>query len=205
MRAGGEHLFHFAFANIYTIFPVEHFFLKIKLSSYHSNFPSAQFHISILWSQLLSFAYWVSDSLPEFTIGEPCCPHALLHGHTEYLHEKYDLAAWCTNCVPLDECLCYYLKAPSGEIWVSVRTVCRPGCWLSPAPVSPLLKCSFGRLLNCSVTPARPHCHGITLQHRIYSHICIAKFFPFWFFLIYTPFSFSIISNAFLVHLNCLL
>ena len=136
----------------------------------------------------------MSDSLPEFTIGEPCCPHARLHGHTEYLHEKYDLAAWCTNCVPLDECLCYYLKDPSGEIWVSVRTVCRPGC--PSSPVSPLLKCSFGRLLNCSVTPARPHCHGITLQHRIYSHICSSNF------------SLLILSNLhslfFLHYLQCL-
>ena len=68
--------------------------------------------------------------------------------------------------------------------------------WLSPAPVSPLLKCSFGRLLNCSVTPARPHCHGITLQHRIYSHICSSNF------------SLLILSNLhslfFLHYLQCL-
>ena len=177
-------------------------FLKIKLSSYHSNFPSAQFHISILWSQLLSFAYWVSDSLPEFTIGEPCCPHARLHGHTEYLHEKYELAAWCTNCVPLDECLCYYLKDPSGEIWVSVRTVCRPGC---PRPLCP--RYWNVHLAACSIVPWRqPGLTAMPSHCNIeYIHISVAQNFPFWFFLIYTPFSFSIISNAFLVHLNCLL
>ena len=55
-------------------------------------------------------------------------------------------------------------------------------------------------LAACSIvpwrTPARPHCHGITLQYRIYSHICSSNF------------SLLILSNLhslfFLHYLQCL-
>ena len=129
-----------------------------------------------------------------FTIGEPCCPHARLHGHTEYLHEKYELAAWCTNCVPLDECLCYYLKDPSGEIWVSVRTVCR----LSPASPYWNVHLAAAQLFRdaspaCTVHTSMPsHCN---IEWRIY--LCGLKWLNIFLsdsqkictYLIYTPFS----------------